>query len=105
MEVIAVISHLAHYILAAVAIVLCVILYRRQRKCGWLLVGTVFREPFVLLVMRAIHGRPLFSYKTQSLGSDGVLHINYQWDFPVLYVLAVIGLYLLVRDMNHDTSA
>jgi uncharacterized membrane protein len=105
MEIIAIISHLLRYVLAVVAVILCVMLFRRQRQFGWLFVGAVFLEPLLLLVMRAFRGRPLLSYKTQALGSDGVLHVNYQWDFPVLYILTVIGLFLLVREARRGTSA
>jgi hypothetical protein len=105
MGTIAIISHLLHYVLAVVAVILCVLLFWRQHQLGWLLVGAVFLEPLILLAIRAYRGRPLLSYKTQALGSDGVLHINYQWDFPVLYILAVIGLFLLVREASRGTSA
>ena len=105
METIAIISHLLHYALAVVAAILCVRLFRRQRQFGWLLVGVVFLEPLLLLAMRAFRGRPLLSYETQTVGSDGVLHITYRLDFPVLYILAVIGLFMLFREARRGTSA
>ena len=105
MEIIAIISYLLHYVLAVVAVILCVKLFRRRCQFGWLLVGAVFLEPLALLVMRAFRGRPLLSYETQTLGSDSVLHVNYRLDFPVLYILGVIGLFLLFRGTRHDKSA
>ena len=104
MGIIAIISHLVHYALAILAMILCVTLFLRQHQVGWLLVGAVFVEPLLLLVMRAFRGHPLFSYKTQALGSDGILHVNYQMDFPVLYILAVVGLFLLVRGHRSTSS-
>lgn len=105
MEIIAITSNLLHYVLAVVGVVLCVVLFRHRRQCGWLLVGTVFLQPLVLLVMRACRGRPLLTYKTQALGSDGLLHIHYQWDFPICYALAVVGLILLIREARRGPPA
>ena len=83
--------------MAILAIYFCITLFRRHGACGWLLLGAVFLEPFVLLIMRAIHGHPLLTYKTMSAGSDGIGVISYKVDFPVLYIISVIGLFLLVR--------
>ena len=98
MEALAIISHLLHFVLAILAIYFCVTLFRRHRACGWLLVSAVFLEPFVLLFMRAIRGRPLLAYKTVSAGSDGIMQVSYRMDLPFLYIIAVAGLFMLVRD-------
>ena len=98
MEALAIISHLLHFVLAILAIYFCVTLFHRHRACGWLLVSAVFLEPFVLLLMRAIRGRPLLAYKTVSAGADGIMQVSYRMDFPFLYLIAVIGLFMLVRD-------
>ena len=98
MEALAITSHLLHYVLAVLAIYFCVTLFRRSRACGWLLVSAVFLEPFFLLVMRVIHGRPLLAYKTTSLGADGIMQISYRMDFPFCYIVAVVGLFMLVRE-------
>ena len=98
MEALAIISHLLHFVLAILAVYFCVSLFRRHRECGWLLVSVVFLEPFVLLLMRAIRGRPLLAYKSVSAGSDGIMQVSYRMDFPFLYIIAVIGLFMLVRD-------
>ena len=97
MEAPAIISHLLHFVLAILAVYFCVTLYRRHHACGWLLVSAVFLEPFLLLVMRAIRGRPLLVYKTMAAGSDGIAQVSYRMDFPFLYIVAVIGLFMLVR--------
>jgi len=97
MEALAIISHILHFVLAIVAICFCVTLFRRHRACGWLMLSAVFLEPFVLLLMRSIRGRSLLAYKTVSTGSDGIMEISYRVDFPFLYIVAVIGLFMLAR--------
>jgi hypothetical protein len=98
MEALAIISHLLRYVLAILAVYFCVTLFRQRRACGWLFVSAVFLEPFVLLVMRAVRGSPLLAYKTVSAGSDGIMLVGYRMDFPFLYIIAVVGLFMLVRD-------
>ena len=97
MEFLAFISHLLRYVLALVAVLFCVALFRRQGACGWLFVGVVFLEPFVFLLMRAIRGRPLLAYKTVSASPDGVIDVSYRVDFPFFYIAAVVGLFMLMR--------
>ena len=97
MEAVALISHLLRYVLAIVAILFCVALFRRQRACGWLLVGVVFLEPFVFLFMRAMRGRPWLAYKSVSASPDGVMEVSYRLDFPFFYIAAVVGLFMLMR--------
>lgn len=105
MEALAIISHLLHFVLALSAIYFCVTLFRRHRACGWLLVSAVFLEPFVSLFMRAIRGRSLLAYKTVSAGAEGIAQITYRVDFPFLYTIAVVGLFLLVRDSQKNTES
>ena len=100
MEALAILSHLLHYVLAIIAIALCVRFYRRQRQCGWLFLAAVFLEPFVLLIMRAMRGRPLMPYKVVSSGPEPFMQINYRIDFPFLLTLGVIGLFLLARGVR-----
>jgi hypothetical protein len=102
MEALALFSHLLHYVLAVVAVYLCVTLYRRHRQCGWLLVSAVFLEPFVLMLMRAVRGRPLLRYSTSGPAVDGADQLTYNVDFPVLYILAVVGLFMLVREVRRE---
>jgi hypothetical protein len=98
MESLAIISHLLHFAFAILAVYFCVVLFRRHRAWGWLLVSAVFLQPFVLLVMRAIRGYPLLAYKTAAAGSDGMMQISYRLDFPFLYLITVAGLFMLARD-------
>jgi hypothetical protein len=83
----------------------CGVLFRRSRQRGWLLVSVAFMQPFWTLLLRAIHGRQLFTYMTVGVAPDGSQRINYRVDFPVFYVVAIIGLYLLVRKTHHETVA
>ena len=105
MEIIAIISQLSYYIFGALAVVLCVVLFRRQRQFGWLLVSVAFIQPFYALLMRAIHGRPLLTYMTVGRSPEGFQQISYRIEFPVFYIVAIIGLYLLVQKTRHEPVA
>jgi hypothetical protein len=105
MELIAIISNLLRYFLALAALVFCVMLFRHYRKIGWLLVGAVFLEPVVQLALRAAQGWPLLPYKRIVPSTDNLLHVEYTWDFPILYLLAVVGLFLLVRKIRDEQKA
>jgi hypothetical protein len=104
MELLVITLHLLRFALAILAVGFCVTLFRRHHACGWLFVSAVFYEPFALLAMRAIRGRPLLAYKTVSAGSDGVMQVSYHADFPILYIVAVIGLFMLVRGSQKKTE-
>ena len=104
METIAIILHLLHYVLALLAVIFCIILFRHHRQIGWLLICAVFLEPFVLLVMRAVRGRPLLPYRAMVTGPDGIMHVGYRMDFSVFYIVAVVGLFLLVWEIRRDRS-
>ena len=105
MEIIAIISQLSQYIFAALAVIFCVVLYRRQRQFGWLLVSVAFIQPFYALILRAIHGRPLLTYMTVGSTSGGLQTVSYRIDFPFFYIVAIIGLYLLVQKARHEPVA
>ena len=105
MQTIAIISLLSYYITALLAVVLCVMLFRQSHQRGWLLVSVAFIQPFWLLASRAIHGRQLFTYMTVGVAPDGSQRISYRVDFPFFYVVAIIGLYLLVRKTHHEPVA
>ena len=100
MEALAILSHLLLYVLAIIAIALCVRFYRRHRQCGWLFLAAVFLEPFVLLIMRALRGRPLMPYKVVSSSPEPLMQVSYRIDFPFLLTLGVIGLFLLAREVR-----
>ena len=86
-----------NYILAAVALGLCVSLFRKAKSVGWLFLGLLFIEPFYFLVLRALHGRHLLQYKTYSYPQPGTMEVHLNYDAPLLYISAVIGLLLLRR--------
>jgi hypothetical protein len=98
MKALAIISHLSVFVLAILAIVCCIGLYRHHRQIAWLILGAMFLEPFWFLLMRAIKGRPLLAYMSVGAGADGSQIIHYRIGFPFFYILAVIGLYLLVQN-------
>ncbi len=102
MGALAIISHLLHYVLATLAVACCVTLFRRHRAVGWIFVSAVFAEPFLLLAMRAIRGLALLPYKTMTTDADGILQVSYRMNFPFLYLVAVAGLLLLVREARRE---
>jgi hypothetical protein len=95
METLAITSHLLRYLAAALAIYLCLALFRRDKAWGWLLLSAVFLEPFTLLLVRAFRGQAVLTYKSMAVGSDGVMQVTYRMDFPLLHLLAVVGLFWL----------
>jgi hypothetical protein len=103
METIAIVSRLSTYLFALLAVILCIVLFRRQRQFGWLLVSVVFIQPFYALLMRAVHGQPLLTYKLVGVAPDGHQTVNV--DFPFFYIVAIIGLYLLVQKTRHEHVA
>jgi hypothetical protein len=98
MQSLAIISHLLHYALAVAGVYFCITLFRQRRVFGWLLLSAVFLEPLVLLVMRVFRGRSLLPYKTTALGPDGIAEVSYRMNLPFFYILAVVGLFMLVRE-------
>ncbi|HZF01922.1 MAG TPA: hypothetical protein VE344_08510 [Methylomirabilota bacterium] len=105
METIAIISQLSYYVFAFLAVALCVILFRHYHQFAWLLVSVAFVQPFWVLLMRIIHGRPLLYYITMTTAPDGSLKTGYRVEFPVFYIVAIIELYLLVKKTRHETVA
>ena len=93
----AIASHLLQIVLAPLAVFFCVTLFRRHRAVAWLLIGGVFFEPLARVVMRTLRGGPFLAYKSASAGSDGITGVTYHMNFPILYMVAVAGLFMLVR--------
>jgi lysylphosphatidylglycerol synthetase-like protein (DUF2156 family) len=91
-----------HLVLAAAAIVFCVLLFRQSRSLGWLLLAVTFIEPFYRVVFRMIRGLSPLWYQSTRRGADGVAILNIQFDIPILYVFAVVGLFLLYRRAKHE---
>lgn len=105
MEIIAITTQLSRYLFAALAVALCIMLFRRERQFGWLLVSVAFIPSFYALLMRAIHGRPLLTYMSSGTSPEGFARIGYRVDFPIFYLVAIIGLYLLVQQKRHEPAA
>jgi hypothetical protein len=105
METLAIIAAVSYYVFAFLAVALCVILFRHYRQYGWLLVGVAFIQPIWLLAVRLIHGRPLLYYITATTAPDGSIKTGYHIGFPVFHIVAIIGLYFLVRKARHETVA
>jgi hypothetical protein len=105
MELIAAILYFSNYALSAIAVSLAVILFRRYRNCGWLILAGAFTSPFLFLLMRWFSGHRLFSYKTVGPVVDGAASVTYHYDIPGFYLAVVIGLLFFIRDFRHDPSA
>ena len=104
MEALAIASHLSRYVLAAAAVYFCIHLFRHYHRKGWLLLGVLFLEPFCLLVIRFAKHRPLLAYRAIGQGEGGVSELTYRMDFPLFYIVAVVGLFLLFRETRHDSN-
>ena|SRR5690242_1807905 len=105
MKALAIISQLLPLVLAILAIVFCVILYRHYRHVAWLILGAAYLEPFWYLAMRAVHGRPLLYYMSVGTGPDGSTAIHYRITFPFFYIVTAIGLFLLVQHARRKPLA
>jgi hypothetical protein len=102
-RIIAATLYISRYPLAAAAIILCILLFRRGCNIGWLCLGVLFLEPFYYFAMRLIHGGRLLPYETiGGLTPDGANKLMLTWDFPTLYIFAVLGLFLLYRGARHE---
>lgn len=85
-ETIAAFLFYSNYVLSAIAVTLAVLLYRRNRNCGWLVLAVAFFSPFAILGWRIMHG-------------DHVMAgLRSNWRFPCFYAAMVVGLLLIKRD-------
>lgn len=85
MQSVAILLDVSHDILAVVAFILCLVLFRRHRQTGWLFVSAVFLEPLWILLLHALKGETvdllqvadavewLVECKLQ-IGFPGILH-------------------------------
>jgi hypothetical protein len=103
-RIIAATLYISRYPLAAAAIIFCILLFRRSRNAGWLCLGVLFTEPFFLFIVRLIHGRRLLPFETMGgVTPDGAQQITLAWDFPIVYLFAVLGLFLLHRGVRQGS--
>jgi len=96
------VSHLA---LAATAIIFCILLYRRSRSFGWLFLAVSFIEPLYRVVIRVAQGLPALWYRSSTVRPDGLRTQTIRFDFPTLFIFAVIGLFILYRRVKHETPS
>jgi hypothetical protein len=97
-EILAATLHYLNYVLTAIAIGLCIRLFRVHRNRGWLVLAAAFLAPFAAAILRLAHGGSLTTYRSIQMGADGIAVVTYRLEFPGFYALVVIGLLLLVRD-------
>lgn len=83
--------------LSVAAVVLCILLFRLDRNCGWLLLIAGFASPIYRVVWRVAHGlRPLW-YSGYGTGPDGTPVQQLHYEFPLALAVAVVGLFMLYR--------
>jgi hypothetical protein len=105
MEIIAAILFVSRFVLAAIAVSLCIMLFRHYRHIGWLVLGSSFLTPFLFSLFRFVQGRPLLTYRTSGPVVDGVARLNYRLEFPIFYLVVVIALFLLIREARCGKKA
>ena len=105
MEILAAILYFSNLLLSATAAVLAVMLFRHYRHCGWLLLAAAFLSPFGFLLLRLVHGRPLFTYISTGSDANGLAHAPIRYDIPGFYMVVVAGLLLLIRDARRNKQA
>ena len=93
----------SNYLLAATSVLLCVLLYRHYRRCGWLVLGGAFMTPLFLLCNRIAHGWPVLTYRQYSgQDPDHAVRVTYHFDIPSYYLVVVLALWLLLRAARKD---
>jgi hypothetical protein len=105
MEILSAIFYFSNFALSATAVFLAVLLFRRFRNYGWLLLAGGFTSPFFFLLLRLFSGHRLFTYKIVGAGANGVTDVTIHYEFPVFYLAVVIGLIFLVRAGKHGQAA
>jgi hypothetical protein len=104
MNILTIVSQIFVLVMAIFAVTCCIILYRHRHQFAWLLVSAVFLEPFVTVLIRAFEGRPLLRHARTLPSTDGAIHVHQYFEFPVFYLLAVIGVFLLARSAHRNSS-
>ena len=102
MEIVAAILYFSNFAFSAAAAILAVMLFRHYRHCGWLLLAVAFLSPFAFLILRLVHGRPLFTYISSGSDANGLAHATIRYDIPGFYMLVVAALFLLIRDARRS---
>jgi len=102
METLAAILYFSNFVFSAAAAVLAVMLFPHYRHCGWLLLAVAFLSPFGFLLLRFMNGRPLFNYISSGSDVNGLAHVTIRYDIPGFYILVVVALLLLIRDVRRS---
>jgi hypothetical protein len=89
-------------VLAGAALVFCILIFRLNRNCGWLLLGVSFTYPFYRVVWRMAHGWSPFWYLHPAGGANGIPGQKIILEFPFWSVLAVLGLFLIYRKAKRE---
>jgi hypothetical protein len=106
MEIIAAILFFSRFVLAATAVSLCIMLFRHYRHIGWLVLGSSFLSPFLFLLLRLCQSRPLLTYRSSGpIVVGGATQLNFRLEFPVFYLVVVIALFLLIREVRCGKKA
>ena len=104
MEILALALQVVKLAVASVAVYFCVALFRRRGGAGWLALSGLFGEPFLLLFMRLLQGGSFFSVQTTHGAAGEIPVVTYSFDFPILYYLAFVGLFLIFRQERRRGS-
>jgi hypothetical protein len=91
--------------LELLGIYLCVILFRRNRQWGWLLLSGVFLTTFFNLgVNMLLHDQPFpLRYKKVSY-EEGLMVQSISYRIPVWQLFAVSGLFLIAREKQKSSA-
>ncbi|MDD5141540.1 MAG: hypothetical protein PHY43_14925 [Verrucomicrobiales bacterium] len=101
MEAIAAILFYSRFVLAVVVMGLCIMLFRRYRQVGWLVLAAAFLEPFIHVLMSAVQGKPLLTYRALGSVVNGAMQVKYRLELPVFYVVVATALLLLLWEVRH----
>lgn len=97
--------YILRFPLAAVAIVFCVLLFRRSRNIGWLCIGVTYLYPFFYFVMRLVNGYHLHPWQTyRGSTAGGVPEVVISFELPLVYLLEALGLYLIYRKSKQEVQ-
>src|SRR3954453_22191186 len=104
MDAVAIFLQVLKYGVSVLGVRYCMMLFRQYRQPAWLLIGPLFAEPWFLLILRAVRGQTWFVYRRFS--SDALSHatVTYVMEFQVLQIMALLGLYLLVRQSREAAN-
>jgi hypothetical protein len=104
LEILAAALFVSRFLLAAIAIGLCLLLFGKSWLAGWILLALAFLEPFILELIRLIQNKPLLTYRAVGPVVNGAMTLNYRLEFPFFYLITVVGLFALVKGFQRRTK-